>query len=394
MKLYFQISLILIIAFLPVSESCFSANISDSHNKESIKDIMQKVADWQIQNFTYKKNGSGGYLHDYGIDAWTNATLYMGMARWAKTSDNPDIYYKWLYDIGSKNKWKIPSNFKKMLYHADEFCIGQFYLDMYDVYKQKKIIKSTRQRIDWILKNPPKPEMIYKNKQSWTWCDALFMAPQVYAHLSILCNDNKYMEFMDQEFKKTYEHLYNKDEKLFFRDDSYLEKRESNGEKIFWGRGNGWVAAGIANLLRIIPQESEYRPFYENLFCELTGKLATMQDENGFWHASLLDPASYPSPETSATALITYALSYGINNGLLNRDEYLPATNKAWQALISAVGDDGKLGWVQPIGADPKNVTRDMTAVYGVGAFLLAGTEMYKLTDNKELSEKEISLSI
>ena len=100
---------------------------------------------------------------------------------------------------------------------------------------------------------------------------------------------------------------------------------------------------------------------------------------DGFWHASMLDPASYPSPETSATGFIVYALAYGINEGLLDKDIYLPVVEKGWKALVSAVETDGKLGYVQPIGADPKKVTRDMTEVYGVGAFLLAGNQIYKL---------------
>ncbi len=104
-----------------------------------------------------------------------------------------------------------------------------------------------------------------------------------------------------------------------------------------------------------------------------------MQNSDGFWHASLLDPESYPSPETSATALITYALVYGVNESLLDKERYLPVAMKSWDALNSIVNRKGKLGWVQPIGADPKKVTKDMTAVYGVGAFLLTATEVYKL---------------
>lgn len=135
--------------------------------------------------------------------------------------------------------------------------------------------------------------------------------------------------------------------------------------------------AGIPNLLKYLPQE--YKGFYEDLFIELIGRLVELQDENGYWHASLLDPESYPVPEASATALITYAIAYGINEGLLDKKEYLPALTKSWNWLMSVVDEDGKLGWVQPIGADPKKVIGDMTAVYGVGAVLMAGTEICKM---------------
>jgi len=341
--------------------------------------IAQKVISWQQDHFSYKDEGN---LHDYGIDSWTNAVLYLGMKEWANTVDDESLY-TWLYSIGNSNNWQIPANFKDhpkyQLYHADELCIGQFYLGMYQKYQDSEMLISVKERADWIINNPPGDTMSYKNKKVWTWCDALFMAPPVYLQLYSITADPIYIEFMDKHFKATYDHLYDKSEGLFFRDDSYLDKKENNGEKVFWGRGNGWVVAGLVNILKLLPTTSEYRSFYENLYIELCSKLAGMQNRDGFWHASLLDAHSYPSPETSATALITYALVYGVNESILDKKTYLPIAMKSWDALNSVINTEGKLGWVQPIGADPKKVTEDMTAVYGVGAFLLAASEVYKL---------------
>ena len=351
----------------------------ESPEQAKIKKTMEVVADWQINNFTYIKEGN---LHDYGIDAWTNGVLYWGMLKWAQVADNQSHYFDWLMHIGTENNWVIPANFAKYprysYYHADELCIGQFYLGMFDVYQQDKMLEGVRQRVDWIMTNPGDTSMSYRNKQGWTWCDALFMAPPVYVHLSNITGKPEYVEFMHRNFMQTYAHLYDREARLFFRDDSYFGKQEANGEKIFWGRGNGWVLAALANILDLLKPGAEIRPFYETLFAELASRLCELQSEDGFWHASLLDPDSYPSPETSATALITYGLAYGINHKLIDKT-YIPATLKAWEALNSAIDENGKLGWVQPIGADPKTVTRDMTAVYGVGAFLMAGTEMLEL---------------
>ena len=116
---------------------------------------------------------------------------------------------------------------------------------------------------------------------------------------------------------------------------------------------------------------------------DLAARLAGLQSPDGYWHASLLDPASYPSPETSATGFIVYGLAYGVNAGLLDAATFtpvIPVILKGWKALTDAVEPDGKLGWVQPIGADPKKVTREMTEVYGVGAFLAAGVQVYTMT--------------
>jgi rhamnogalacturonyl hydrolase YesR len=234
-------------------------------------------------------------------------------------------------------------------------------------------------RVRLIKNNPPDGNMAAKNKQSWTWCDALFMAPPVYLRTALLTHDNTYLEFMDKQYKKTYNHLYDKEEKLFFQDDSYFHKKEQNGKKVFCGRGNGWVAAGLVNILKHLPAKSPYRPFYENLFKEFVPQLAELQDKSGFWHTSLLDPGSYPSPETSTTALISYAIAYGINSGLLDKDKYYSQVIQSWNALSNAVDNDGKVGWIQPISADPSSVTASMSFPYGVGAFLLAGCEIYKL---------------
>ena len=111
----------------------------------------------------------------------------------------------------------------------------------------------------------------------------------------------------------------------------------------------------------------------------MSAKLVSLQDEKGYWHASLLDPGSYPNPEMSATAFYVFGLAWGVNNGYLDKDMYLPAVIEGWKSMVASVWPDGKLGYVQPIGADPKNVTGEMTEVYGAGGFLLAGSEITRM---------------
>ena len=182
----------------------------------------------------------------------------------------------------------------------------------------------------------------------------------------------KYIEFMNREYKATYDYLFDKEEELFYRDHRYFKQKEANGKKVFWGRGNGWVLGGLCEILQTLPRNNMHRQFYQDLFITLSNRIVRLQGKDGYWHASLLDPDSYPSPETSATGFIVYALAYGVNEGLLDKTVMIPAIEKGWKALVKAVEKDGKLGYVQPIGADPKKVTREMTEVYGAGAFLLS----------------------
>jgi len=166
---------------------------------------------------------------------------------------------------------------------------------------------------------------------------------------------------------------------LFFRDSRYFAQKEKNGKKVFWSRGNGWVIAGLANVLSKMPANCSDRPKLIKQFREMAIKIAALQQKDGTWHASLLDPDSYPVKETSGTGLFCYALAWGVNQKILSYQDYYPVIDKAWSALTTSVHPDGKLGYVQQVGAAPELVTADDTDVYGVGAFLLAGCEVLKL---------------
>ena len=343
--------------------------------KAEIKSIMRKVADWQIAN--------PHPAPEHDDLNWPQGALYVGMVDWAELAekeDNDDTYYKWLTRIGQRNCWQPDKRF----YHADDIAVSQSFLDLYRKYKDEAMIIPTLARTEWIVNHPSEGsfklvEGDLKTLERWTWCDALFMAPPVYAKLYMLTGEKKYIKFMNREYKATYDYLFDKEENLFYRDWRYFDKREANGKKVFWGRGNGWVLGGLVEILNELPKKDKNRKFYTELFVKLATRVAGLQHPDGFWHASLLDPASYPSPETSCTTFIVYSIAYGINEGLLNKGTYLPVLVKGWKALVSAVEPNGKLGYVQQIGADPKKVTRDMTEVYGVGAFLMAGNEIYKM---------------
>lgn len=343
--------------------------------KTEVKSVMKKAADWQIAHQAEVK---------HGVLDWTNAALYMGMLDWAELAEKEGgdaSYYDWLLKIGRSNGWQVD----KRMYHADDIAVGQIFIDLYRKYNNKNMMYPTQARAEWVVNHPSDGPMLLnygkgETLERWTWCDALFMAPPVYVKLYVLTGDKKFIKFMNKEYKATYDLLFDKEERLFYRDSRYLTKKEENGEKVFWGRGNGWVLGGLAEMLQDFPRKDKNRKFYEDLFVTLCARVAELQNPDGFWHASLLDPASYPSPETSCTTFIIYALAYGVNEGLLDKDTYLPVIEKGWKALVSAVEGDGKLGYVQPIGADPKKVTREMTEVYGVGAFLLAGNQIYKMS--------------
>jgi rhamnogalacturonyl hydrolase YesR len=302
--------------------------------------------------------------------------MYVGMAEWAKLADDKK-YWQFLYAVGEKNNWKTgPST-----YFADDLCVAQMYQQLYDKYKEQKMIQPATDVLDKIIAEPATSDLSYYAKDShkrWCWCDALFMAPTVFARFGNTTGNQQYYDFLSKEFWATYDSLYSKEDHLFFRDTRYKTMKEANGKNLFWGRGNGWVIGGLTIIIDKLPNDYPEKKRFIALYKEMMTKLAALQDEKGFWHPSLLDYRAYPMPETSASGFLTYGLLWGINRGYLDKKEYLSKAVKGWNALCSAVQPDGKLGYVQAIGADPKKVSPDDTDVYGVGAFLLAGSEMYK----------------
>jgi rhamnogalacturonyl hydrolase YesR len=353
---------------------------SDELKKEEIKTVLKAIADWQINT----------PLSHPAAD-WTNAALYAGMVQWASIAGD-EKYFDWLKGKAEENGWADRKPDEPLgKYHADDYCVGQTYIELYRKYGDRKMIEPVKAHLDTILNNPATGslEFVYSDSywptQRWSWCDAIFMGPTVWTKMAKVSGEKKYLDFMFNEFKVTTDYLYDKDEHLYYRDSRYFTMKEANGSKVFWGRGNGWVLAGLPVIISELPEGYENKDYFVQIFRDMSAKILSLQDKNGYWHASLLDPASYPNPEMSATAFFVYGFAWGINNGYLDRDTYLPAIKAGWKSMISNVGADGKVGFIQPIGADPKAVTKDMTEVYGVGGFLMAGTEITKMIDNKIL---------
>lgn len=352
------------------------AKPSTEFTRLAVKSVMKRVADWQVEE----------PLVHHPAD-WTNGALYAGMVAWAQMAGDSS-YFAYLKEKGETNSWAQRTRTDPAFrYFADDYAVGQMYVEMFRTFGDSAMIAPLRRYFDYMLQYPSTRSLQFVWREGsypterWSWCDALFMGPPVWAKMANVLDRGDYLDFMHKEYMYTYNYLYDKAAHLFFRDDRYFDQREANGNKVFWGRGNGWVLAGLPAILEEVPKDWEHREFYETLFVEMAETVAGLQDEEGFWHASLLDPGSYPNPETSASAFFTYALAWGINNGYLAKKTYQPVVERGWQALVQAVYPDGKLGWVQPVGQDPKQVTADMTEVYGVGAFLLAGTEVYRLAD-------------
>lgn len=309
---------------------------------------------------------------------WVAATFYIGLGRLARESDQSGAraYLRSVgehYNFGMLGAWS-PRN----MLDADNLAIGELYQELYARSGEAGEIAPLRQRLDYnlpYLQKDPAPD-----KLVWWWCDALFMAPPVFARMSALTHDHSYLQAMDVQWWRTYDRLWSKEHRLFFRDERFLTRTSRNGKPVFWGRGNGWVVAGLARLLDTMPANYPGRARYVETFRTMMARIVELQrPEDGLWTASLLDPEDPPGAESAGSAFYTYALAWGINHGLLDRAKYQPHALKAWAGLAALVQPNGRLGYAQQAGDQPEPSGPTDHALYGSGGLLLAGLEVMKL---------------
>jgi rhamnogalacturonyl hydrolase YesR len=335
-----------------------ATDLSARLKHRDVRRAIRKVAEWQLNRAEA----------DFNQD-WTFAALYAGFMAVPDAADG-QRYRKAMEQMGKKFGWQPGPR----LAHADDQAVGQTYLELFERKHDPAMMAPIRARMDAVMQLPDN-----KDAPLWWWCDALFMAPPVLAKLSKITGDRRYLDFMDREWWITSNLLYDREAHLYFRDATFLQKRETNGRGLFWSRGNGWVMAGLARVLAEMPRDYPTRPKYIAQFREMAAKVASLQGNDGLWRPGLEDAQSYPLPENSGSAFFAYALAYGINERILDRNQYLPVVAKTWAGLLSHVYQDGRIGCIQPVGKAPGDYPAMASYVFGTGAFLLAGSEIDRL---------------
>ena len=312
---------------------------------------------------------------------WTCTVYYEGLL--ALYSIYPDTeYYAYAYQWGDFHKWGMWRGTTTR--HADNYACGQVYIDMYNLCPKPEILLNVKSNLNMLVNTPQINE--------WWWIDAIQMGMPGFAKMGKLTGEQKYFDKMWQMYEYTRnqhgEHgMFNQKDGLWWRDQDFDPPyKEPNGEDCYWSRGNGWVYAALVRVLDEIPANEVHRQDYINDFLTMSKAIKACQREDGFWNVSLHDPNHFGGKELTGTSLFVYGMAWGIRNGLLDRDEYLPIVLKAWNAMVKdAVHPDGFLGYVQGTGKEPKDgqpVTYDSKPDFddfGTGCFLLAGSEIYKL---------------
>jgi rhamnogalacturonyl hydrolase YesR len=363
-----QLLFILSLFFMFLAVSC------SSNKKDKVIDTIHKVNQyWQSTNrepanaFWHPAAYHTGNMAAYAVtgkeeyrlysEAWAEANEWKG----AKSDDKS----QWKYTYGETDD--------HVLFGDWQTCF-QTYIDLYNLNPDEKKIARAREVMEYEMSTP--------NNDYWWWADGLYMAMPVMTKLYKITGNPLYSEKLYAYFSYAKKLMYDEACSLFYRDAKYIypDYQTDNGLKDFWSRGNGWVFAGLAKVLQDLPETDAHREEYRQVFCSMAEALKNIQRPEGYWSMSLLDEECAPGYETSGTAFFTYGFLWGLNNAMLDKNDYADVVDKSWKYLTEkALQPSGKIGYVQPIGekADRRHtIGPETTADFGVGAFLLAASEM------------------
>lgn len=299
-------------------------------------------------------------------EAWANHNQWKG----AKSNNRAE----WVYNYGETDK--------HVLFGDWQICF-QTYIDLYNIQPDDYKIRRAREVMEYQMSTP-------KNDY-WWWSDGLYMVMPVMTKLYKLTGNQQYLDKLYEYICYSDKIMYDQETGIYYRDAKYVypKHKSANGKKDFWARGDGWVLAGLAKVLKDLPADYKHRQFFVDKYKRLAKAIAEIQQPEGYWTRSMMDPEHAPGPETSGTAFFTYGFLWGINNGYLDEATYLPVVQKSWAYLKNkALQKNGKVGYVQPIGerAIPGQVVDvNSQANFGVGAFLLAACEYVRYLESRDL---------
>ncbi len=369
------IAMLLIFALMP-----FTVFAEGKSEAELCKETAVKVNNYWISGH----KSPPGY-------SWDNAVYYTGCME-AYYLTGIEAYREYAKKWAEKNAWSGNRNQNRdewnnsNVYHADNQTAFQVYIDLYNQEGGEEKIARALEVTEAQMKEP--------TDKFWTWCDALYMAMPVYSKLYLQTGDERYLDAMYRFFKFAKETMYDGEGginysgepvNLFFRDPGYIKSRVE-GEKNIWSRGTGWVMAAFARVFSDIPEDWEHYDYFMKTYKEMAQSCLKFvkEDTEGrkYYTQSIIPfyPISNENPfgyETSGTALTAYSILWGINSGVLPKEEY-GALAEGFVKYIRevAVQPDGRVGYTQPIGAAAgKAVNARSTYNFGTGAVLLALSE-------------------
>lgn len=224
--------------------------------------------------------------------------------------------------------------------HVDYSVFGAVPLELYIQTKNEKYLTLGKSIADKQWGPPEGPRVtdqsrkFYNQGYTWQtrlWIDDMFMITALQAQAFRATGDQKYIDRGAKEMVFYLDQLQ-KPNGLFYH---------APDVPFFWGRGDGWMAVGMAELLRSLPENNPSRARIMQGYKNMMASLLKYQAESGMWRQLIDDPESWP--ETSSTGMFTFAMITGVKNGWLDKKLYGTAARKGWLALITYLDENADM---------------------------------------------------
>ncbi|HTU32210.1 MAG TPA: glycoside hydrolase family 88 protein [Candidatus Acidoferrum sp.] len=213
-------------------------------------------------------------------------------------------------------------------HHVDFSMFGSLPLEIYLETKDPKYLEMGKKFADVEWEDPQADGLTSETRY---WIDDMYMITILQVQAYRATGDQKYLDRAAREMVAYIEKLQQPNGLFYHAPDA----------PFFWGRGDGWMAAGMSEILRSMPKNHPLRPRILAAYRKLMEALVSRQGQDGVWHQLIDHPESFE--ETSGSGMFTFALITGVKNGWLDADKYGPAARKAWIALAGFVDQNGDM---------------------------------------------------
>lgn len=212
--------------------------------------------------------------------------------------------------------------------HVDNTVFAAVPLQIFIETKQSKYLDLGKSLADKQWENPTSEGL---TPQTRFWIDDMYMITIAQVQAYRATADAKYLDHAAVEMSTYLDKLQQPNGLFYHAPDSHF----------FWGRGDGWVAAGMTELLTSLPENHPLRGRIMNGYLKMMKALLQYQDQDGMWHQLLDHPESFP--ETSSTGMFTFAIVTGVKNGWLEARTYAASARKGWLALTNYLEPNGDI---------------------------------------------------
>ncbi len=298
-----------------------------------------------------------------------------------------DNYKHFENRYNDEGKWNYPfGQFFTMEELDDCGAMGASVIEAYHLDKQSRYNNYISKAAEHISNKQARLEdgtFVRSFPFKWTlWADDLYMSISFLSRMGKLTGENKYFDDAVKQVVNFHKYLFNDEKGLMYH--CWYSDTQSPGVA-FWGRANGWALLAQADLLDHLPENHKQRDELISLFKKHILGISRYQSGDGLWHQLLDKEDSYL--ETSCTAMFTYVIARGVNKGYIEQ-RHATIAERGWEGILSRIHPDGQIEGVCAGTAvsdnlvDYYNRPTPLNDIHGIGAVMLAGSEMFQLLND------------